>query len=55
MTYTTAHGSAGSSTHLLGPGVKLAFSQALVGFVPAEPQIVYLFILSTPTLSILSK
>ena len=37
VTYTTAHGNAGSSTHKEGPGIEPASSWILVGFISAEP------------------
>ena len=38
VTYTTAHGNAGSLTHWVRPGIEPASSRVLVGFVTAEPQ-----------------
>ena len=38
VTYTTAHGNAGSPTHLARPGIKPASWWILVGFLYAEPQ-----------------
>ena len=38
VTYTTAHGNAGSLTHWARPGVKPATSWFLVGFVSAAPR-----------------
>ena len=37
-TYTTAHGNAGSLTHGARPGMELATSWFLVGFLSAAPQ-----------------
>ena len=37
VTYTTAHGNAGSLTHWARPGIKPAPSWMLVGFITAEP------------------
>ena len=37
-TYTTAHGNAGSLTHLARPGIELASSWILVGYITTEPQ-----------------
>ena len=36
-TYTTAHGRAGSLTHCAGPGIELATTWFLAGFVSAAP------------------
>ena len=36
VTYTTAHGNAGSLTHRARPGIKPASSRILVGYVTAE-------------------
>ena len=36
-TYTSAHGNAGSLTHCVRPGIELATSWFLVGFVPTAP------------------
>ena len=38
VTYTTAHGNAGSSTHWAGPGIEPATSWFLVRFISAAPQ-----------------
>ena len=38
MTYTTAHGNAGSLTQLTRPGIELASSCIPVGTVTTEPQ-----------------
>ena len=38
MTYTTAHGNAGSLTHSAKPEIEPASSWILVGFVSAVPQ-----------------
>ena len=38
MTYTTAYGNTGSSTHWARPGIKPTSSLMLVGFVSAQPQ-----------------
>ena len=38
MTYTTAHGNAGSLTHCVRPGIKPTTSWFLVGFVSVTPQ-----------------
>ena len=38
MTYTTAHGNAGSLTHWPRPGIEPASSRMLVRFVSAEPR-----------------
>ena len=35
---TTAYGNAGSLTHCVRPGIELASSWILVGFVTSEPQ-----------------
>ena len=37
-TYTTAHGNAGSSTHLARPGIEPVASWILVRFISTEPQ-----------------
>ena len=38
VTYTTAHGNAGSLSYWARPGIKLAYSWILVGFVTPEPK-----------------
>ena len=38
VTYTTAHSNAGSLTHWVRPGIKLASPWILVGFISAAPQ-----------------
>ena len=38
VTYTAAHGNAGSLTHCEGPGIKPVSSWILVRFIPAEPR-----------------
>ena len=38
LAYTTAHGSTGFLTHWVRPGMELASSWVLVGFVTTEPQ-----------------
>ena len=38
MSYTTAHGNAGSLTHGVRPGIESASSWMLVGFISAEPR-----------------
>ena len=38
LTYTTAHGSTGSLTHLVRPGIETPSSGILAGFVPTVPQ-----------------
>ena len=38
VTYTTAHGNAGSLTHYVRPGIEPASSWILVGFISAAAQ-----------------
>ena len=38
LTYTIAHGNAGSLTHWVSPGIEHASPWLLVGFIIAEPQ-----------------